>query len=99
MGLVGYLDAFRQVTLCGQGDLVAAWLDAVFNNDWLQSAKDSSLAYLNSEMEMATQRVGQQSEIRSRFQFKSTMKGMQVETNFNFFFNLSNVSAAYLFSG
>lgn len=53
IGIVSHMEALKQVMLCGQGDVVSQWLDSVFHNDWLQTAKDSSVAYLNGQLDLA----------------------------------------------
>lgn len=82
--LANILEQLKSVYLCGKGDFVSAFMDAVFNYDWLQTAKESSVSFLNS---LVASLLG-----NTRFRFRPTEKGKQVETNVNFFYNLSNVS-------
>ena len=53
MFLLRHLEYLKMVFLASQGDVFLSLHEGIFNDDFQQTAKDSSLQFLNSQLELA----------------------------------------------
>ena len=53
MFLLKHLEYLKMVFLASQGDVFSSLHEGIFNDDFQQTAKDSSLQFLNSQLELA----------------------------------------------